>query len=523
MKKILALVLALAMVALCAVALAAPTTNNKLTISDSRTGRSYAAYQILTGDISGSEGAVGAAGYTLANIAWGSGVSKVGENEVTTGTLLTADELAALPGAAASRDTIEAYVESLTLKGTGTASSAVSGGYEITGLTSGWYLIKETTAADGTDSYVSAFLTEVIGDATAAPKGSTTTVEKKVEDKNDTTNTTEANRDSADYDIGDTITFTLTATLGNNLTDYDTYELIFTDNLSAGLTYGEVTSVKVGATAKQISDVTVADGTWNGSTAAFTGGTVKTFTISDVLALGATGGSVVEIKYTATLNENAVKGTDGNTNKVYLEYSNNPDSNTHGKTGEDKNVVFTYKVDVNKVTGSPATALTGADFTLYKQVPSGTTGAQTGATIKGAYTNASIKADALADANYYVTVGRKTGSAVGSTFDFDGVDDGVYVLVETTIPTGYNAWDAQEFTISATHTDGENPTLTELTGGDLFTANLGEGSLTANVVNNQGTTLPSTGGIGTTIFYIVGGLLVIGAAVILVARRKSHE
>lgn len=162
------------MVLMISAAFAAPTTNNTLTINDSRTGKTYVAYQILVGDISGSEGEVGAAGYTLSNIAWGNGVSAVGGTAVTAGTLLTAAEIAALPSATSTHAQIETYIESLTkVTANGITSSAKDGGgYQITGLTSGWYVVYETTQlADGSNDYVSAFLTEVVGNASANPIG----------------------------------------------------------------------------------------------------------------------------------------------------------------------------------------------------------------------------------------------------------------------------------------------------------------------------------------------------------------
>ena len=233
---------------------------------------------------------------------------------------------------------------------------------------------------------------------------------------------------------------------------------------------------------------------------------------------------------TIVLNANAVIGAAGNPNKVFLKYSNNPnsaDDNEEGETPEDKVIVFTYKFITNKVdqNGDP---LSGADFTLYKEVPAGTEGAQTGAAIKTALAaqNASIKAAALADAKSYIVVGNKTGDASGFTFEFKGIDDGNYVLVETTIPDGYNAWDAAAFKVSAAHDNpSDDPKLTELVGGDLFTGNAGtvnlqEGALNTNIVNKSGNTLPSTGGVGTTIFYVLGGILVIAAAVMLSTKKR---
>ena len=109
------------------------------------------------------------------------------------------------------------------------------------------------------------------------------------------------------------------------------------------------------------------------------------------------------------------------------------------------------------------------------------------------------------------------------TFVWEGLDDGDYKLVETTTPAGYNSISDILFTISAEHEkSSDNPQLTSLTGGDLFTGVVRTGQLTADIVNQAGNTLPSTGGMGTTIFYVVGSILVIGAVVLLVSKKRMN-
>ncbi len=490
----------------------AAATNYTLTVKDARTDRSFRAYQIIAGDLS-----TNAAGKkVLSNVKWGTGVTKSG-TELTKAEL---DEIEALSG----DEAVRAYASGLSLSETFATSTGSAGAYTFS-VPAGWYLIKETTVTDDKDDFTSAFMMEVVGDAEANVKGSKTTVEKKVQDINDSTSSSYDTdlKDSADYDIGDEIPYTLTATLGNNLTDYDTYKLIFTDEMSAGLTYVRVDSLTIDGETKDITNVHVGNGTAN-----HTGYTAKTFTIDDVLALGGTENSEVVIKYTCQLNENAVVGSAGNPNYVSLQFSNNPDVDTeYGHTPEDVNIVFTYKLVVNKV-NEKKEALAGAGFTLYKKVTSDVTGAKTGADIKATYTNPSVKAGNLKNDSYYVVAGVATTNANGDTFDFKGIDDGTYVLVETTIPTGYNAWDATEFIVSATHTDGDAPALTELSGGnELFSGNAGsvsltDGTLTTMIINATGIILPSTGGIGTTIFYILGGILIVAGVAYFIVRRKAN-
>ena len=205
-----------------------------------------------------------------------------------------------------------------------------------------------------------------------------------------------------------------------------------------------------------------------------------------------------------------------------MTFSNNPNAtgdgdNTTTETPEDTNIVFTYQVDVNKF-DEKNEPLAGATFALYKEVSdASTTGAKTGADIK-AELGDDVKAAALGDAKSYVVVGTieatKASGATNYTASFQRVDDGNYVLVETVVPSGYNAWDAKAFTINATHTqDPAELKLSDLTAtgtGIALTGNTTKGSLSTDVVNNSGAVLPSTG----------GAILVVGAGILLVTRRR---
>ena len=478
---------------------AAKIITGDLTITDSRADRTYVAYQIIKGEVVGEEGNAENP-LKLSNMKWGNG-----QKTKTANNALTEDEIAALPASNATRAVIDAYLSGIALSDSPSyTATKVEGGYKFDDIAAGWYVVKETTDTNGKDDFTSAFIVEVVGDATAQPKGSKTTVEKKVDDKNDSDSADGLNwleKDSADYDIGDEITYTLKATIGNDLTDYTKYKLVFTDNLSEGLTYDSLVSVTIDGTQKSTSIVKVADGTYSGATGAYEEGTVKTFTIDDVLKEGAKAGSIIVIKYKAVLNANAVVGSAGNPNKVYLEYSNNPDVDTEfGKTPEDKVIVFTYKLIVNK-TDANNNALKGAGFTLYKY--------------------------SLTDKDY-VAVGSELKGTDMTTFTWSGVDDGKYKLVETTTPDGYNTIDPIEFIVSAGHSEeADDPVLTNLTGNKedgtvVFNKTAGS-DLETNVVNNAGSVLPSTGGIGTTIFYAIGSVLVVGAGVLLISKKRMFN
>lgn len=481
LKRMASLILALALALVLAVpAMAAETYS--ITINNSAEGHTYEAYQIFTGDLSGT---------TLSNIVWGSGISEAGQT--------------ALGDAAAKAETLKTEADAKAFAkevapylttAAGSANTVTDGKYVISGLAAGYYLVKDQDGSltGDADSYTE-YIVKVVSDTTANPKSSVPTVEKKVKDINDSTDDAMTGwQDSADHDIGDSVPFQLKATLADNVSAYTTYKVVFHDTLSKGLTYNN--DAKVYIDGKETSGFTVT------ATVNADGTTTLTVSCDDVKALGAGNSSVITVEYTATLDDDAVLGSAGNPNEVYLEYSNNPNkseagNNETGNTPKDVVIVFTYKVIINKVDGE-GNPLTGAEFTLEK------------------YNEETDKWEAI-------TVVK---NEAGTTFTFSGLDDGNYRLKETTTPNGYNTIDDIYFTITATHDiEADNPALTGLsgdvtTGKITFTASLPAGSLTTNVVNQSGATLPETGGIGTTIFYVLGAVLVVGAGVVLVTKKR---
>ncbi|MGE9942085.1 isopeptide-forming domain-containing fimbrial protein [Bariatricus sp. SGI.161] len=490
MKKIASLVLALIMAfAMTATAFAAETYS--ITINNSAEGHIYEAYQIFTGDLSTNE----AGNKVLSNIVWGSGVSEAGKT--------------ALGDAAAKAETLKTEADAkafakevapyLTTPAA-SASTVSEGKYVISGLAAGYYLVKDQNdSLTGDNDAYTEYIVQVVGNVEADPKSDVPQVEKKVKDINDSTDDAMTGwQDSADYDIGDSVPFQLKATLADNVSSYTTYKVVFHDTLSKGLTYDDK-SAKVYIGGKETNGFTVT------STVNADGTTTLTVSCDDVKALGAGNSSVITVEYTATLNGNAVLGSTGNPNEVYLEYSNNPNKseegdNETGNTPKDVVIVFTYKTIINKVDGE-GNPLTGAEFTLEK------------------YNKETGKWEAI-------TVVKNDE---GTTFTFSGLDDGNYRLTETTTPAGYNTIEPIEFTITAEHDVlSDNPALTSLSGnattGEItFTSNTTEGSLSTDVVNKAGSTLPETGGMGTTIFYILGGLLVLFAVVFLVAKKRMSN
>lgn len=383
----------------------------------------------------------------------------------------------------------------------------------------GYYLIAETAVGSTEDTYSLVMLnTAGSTECNIATKEDKPTLEKKIQEKNDSVVTTSGNnptgwQDGADYDIGDDVPFQLTGTVSAKYDSYSDYEYKFHDKMSSGLTFNEnsvVVKVINGSNeytcAKNI-DYTIERNVSHGEndTCTFE---IKFDDLKKISAVNSTSKIVVE--YTATLNSGAVIGQPGNPNEARLEYDNNPYGDGTGKTPWYKVIAFTYKLVANKVDGS-GNALAGAGFTLYKYI-----------------------ADDITTNDHYLPVGSEIKGK--TTFTFTGLDAGKYKLVESTVPKGYNKAEDLIFEVKATYdTSSTDPALTGLEIKDakgqsisegesaVFTTNLASGSFMTNVVNHSGSELPSTGGIGTTIFYVVGVILMLGAGVLLVTKKRMSS
>lgn len=450
-----------------------------ITINGDTTGHTYEAYQIFKGDLSGD---------TLSNIQWGNGVTPFNYNSKS-----TASDIAATLKT-------DADAKSFAAEAGKHLSTTTSGNYangKITGLEAGYYLVKDKDNTVPKDGAYTSFIMEVVKNVSVNTKSSVPKVEKKVKDINDSTDSEMSDwQDSADHDINDKVPFKLTATLPSNFDSYKEYYLEFKDTLSAGLTYNKdakVYLVNNGVKTDVTSSFTIAD---NGSS----------YKINNLKSLsGVTATTKVVVEYTATLNEHAVIGSAGNPNTVHLEYSNNPnytgngENSPKGETPKDTVIVFTYKVVVNKV-DQDKKPLAGAKFKLEKKL------------VNGSYKEVAT-----------------VSTTAGSKFEFKGLDDGEYRLTETETPAGYNSIAPITFKVTASHeTESDMPKLTDLNGekvsGEIkFEKDVNAGSLTTDVVNKKGSLLPNTGGIGTTLLYLAGSILVVGAGILLVTKNVWNK
>ena len=492
-KHLMTLLLSVAMVMAMGLIVFAEGTTYKLILTGTATGHTYEAYQIFTGDLStNTEGKK-----VLSNVQWGAGVTH-------TTTESAADVAKALGDGTMTLDT---FWKQHNLKTEKKVVSSSEGSTEIDGLAAGYYLVKDQdgTQANKSDAYTK-FIVQVVGDTTAKVKSDVPTVTKKVKDTNNSDGTTSDWQDSADADINDDVQYQITGTMPENIADYTTYKYVFTDTMSKGLTYtAENTKIKIGDNDVKTSFTETVTPYDDGST-------TVTWACNDLKKISGvtlTEDTKVVVNYTAKLNDNAVLGSKGNPNEVELTYSNNPNKGGEGETGKtpkDKNIVFTYKVVVNKVDQGKK-SLAGAVFTLSK-----------------------VNADNTATVvKTYTLTGDKEKDP--TTFTASGLDDGTYVLKETKTPAGYNTISDQYFTITAEHDkDSADPKLTNLSGNKVegkaeitFTADKDAGSLTTDIVNKKGSTLPSTGGRGTTMIYIIGAALVVMAGIVLAMRKKMNS
>ena len=482
MKKILALVLALAMVLMAASAMAAA-----ITIEKTNVGQTYEIYKLFDAEVDPDrvDGGSGIS-YKLRN-----GVTdfKASVNGATVDGATSWFELDSAGNVTAKSGLDENVLKSDAFKawakayGQKLAGKTVTGDgkdQKITGLEDGYYFITTTTGTLVT-------IDSIGPDETVQDKNPPTTVDKGITGVADGDVTDD--KEKALAQVGTVVNFEATIPIANGAINYS-----FEDKMSHGLTLGDTVTVKL-----------LANGTLSDAIAASTYGTLTAANQTDDTKLDikidfdndwlkANVGKTIVVNYTGTVNNTAVIADAANPNKATIKWGNVDNPLTH----EDEVEVWSAKITVIKVDDNNQ-PLEGAGFVLknasnkyYKN----TDGVVSWVDTEAAATEIFPVQATAADSN------EKTGPATAA---FTGLANGTYTLVEKTVPAGFNKAADQTLTIK---------------DADATDLNL---AVEATVQNNKGTELPSTGGIGTTIFYILGGLLVIGAAVVLVARRKAHD
>jgi len=436
-----------------------------IVIKNDEPNHTYEAYQIFTGDLSNDEN-------TLSNIVWGSGVDYSFTN-------LSAKEYAESITTTNAREKATELGSHLTNVIAGSTSTQENGEYKITGLSRGYYLIKDkdNSLTNSYDSYTE-YIVRLVSDVEVKPKSGKPVIDKKIVEDEKVVYSTK-------YKVGDTITYELTGTLPTNYDNFTNYKYVFHDVLSSGLTLDE-NSIEV-----YVDDVKITSG-YSTLVSEENNETLLDIEFSDTkLVDNITKNSVIKVLYNALVNESAIKGLNGNINTLTLEYSNNPYTDEVGISTEVVTKVYLFDFIFNKLDSVTNDPLNGAGFKLEK----------------------------LIDGDYQeIETITHTDSNV---FEFTGLSTGEYRLTETTTPDGYNTLNPILFTITS---ELDETGLISLDGTTLsFTASLEDGTLVADILNVKGVELPLTGGSGTLIFTITGISLIALSLVGFILTKKRNN
>ena len=566
-KRVISIVLALVMVLATVMvpAVSAKADDDKtLIIKDN--SRKYDAYQIFKGTLDGD---------ILSNIAWGNGVDSdalltdlksatfslgkifsscttaegvakvLGDNRVS----LTEDDMALFAKLVAANRTDKK-----------SGSGAVDGdNYKISGLADGYYLVVDVSTLEKDDDALSRYLVDIPQTTVINDKREVPELDKKILEKDSSSDTVRVTANEAS--IGDRVEYELVTTVPD-MTGYTAYYYVVNDTLSTGLTYNADMNIVFDAegantTLVKDTDYTV---TPSGDT------NIKIVFIDFLDNYKDAKGKKFTITYSATVDEDAVIGTtDGNTNVASLTFTNDPSYDYDGekdepgddpevpvgKTPDKETVTYVYGIKLLKVDGKNDSPLTGAKFGLAGSADFITKinskiyerDDENGAFYKlkdGTYTaDATDLTDDDCDggltAKYKeVTVVTKdtvkTKISKESYVDdegiilFEGLGAGTYSLTELVAPEGYNSLTTPiSIVIKANYNDPDNPTFTFVDQEGTETDVPDTGIIEWKVENHQGIVLPSTGGMGTTLFYVVGGVLVAFAGVLLITKKRMEK
>lgn len=386
--------------------------------------------------------------------------------------------------------------------------------------------------------------------------------------------------DIADYNIGDDVPFKLYGTLPSTYADYEHYYYKFTDNLGSEFTLADNASFKISVNGNEVVTLQL-----NGKKAYDYSKDTDIFidasdnsnisiTIEDIKQIAPNASDVITVEYVAKLNNTATIGLDGQVNGVKLDYSNNPNIEYNPKTGDEEEndktkpeypkdtkddketeetgstpwdgvIVFTYGIDIDKVKEDTTTKLAGAKFAIYKEKQI------TDTTTAKVYLAVDEKTGAIKELAVIPSkdiIGAEHGvwvSDADNNIEIRGLDAGTYYIEELDAPSGYNALKEDiKFNISPTimserqnwiYSSDKSTAKDALTNLSIGYASVSDtefvdagataetGYGTVKIVNKKGSELPSTGGIGTKIFYLGGGCMVAVAGIFLITKKRMGK
>lgn len=532
MKKLVTLLLSLVM--LCALAMPAMAEgdgNRSITINGAVAGHTYTAYQVFSGVYYKGDRQTDTSKDKeyLSDVQWGKDVDgnkileELHENALLKASFegkTSAEDVAyVLQGFNDKSQQMDEFARVVshhlsTTENSGKVTIQQDGtNNKITPLAAGYYFVKDTGKI-GDNEIATKFLVEVVGEAKVTVKAQVPEFEKEIVKDNATDN-----NKGTSVNVGDTVTFRLTAKVPD-MASFDNYTFTIHDTLSDGLTFDR-TSVKVTAnnntpvaTDKYTLNYTAGDQDF---TIAFTKDQLNglvSHTDDD-----ATFGATIVVEYNATLNEKALT-TDKENNTAYLEYTNDPSNTGAGnikKTPDAPVYVYDFDLEIAKYDGTDgnketdkAKKLSGATFVLYRVKGEGND-AEKLYYVQNTKTKAVTWSKDETAATKWITDNQ-------GKVTFQGIAAGTYYLHETQAPAGYNSLEGDvKVEITANYKDNG-----ELDGSSATSTDNGQYIQVQAIPNKAGAVLPSTGGIGTTIFYVLGSILALGAAVLLIAKKRMN-
>ena len=578
-KKALAILTAglLAVTPMAATGLTAFAADYDITVNNETDGYTYNAYKIFAGTLSGS---------VLSNVTWATGFNGTQmlanlKSDSLLGTDFAsatdaASVAAKLPDLSGNSEKLAQFAK-LAYANKGTTASVASGAlsegkYTIPATEAGYYLIEEASVPAG--AITSRYLLKVAGPTDVTPKRPSPSLTKVISSPNP--------KDSGkanDVCIGDSVSYTLTSAVPD-MTGYSKYFFVINDDFDAGLTFNNDVAVTIGETTLTAGTHYVVQ-----TDAADTDGHSFQIVFKDFYDNWKThSGDTITVTYSATLNENANRGTTGNINTANLTYSNNPNVTSEGEspsnpdepkpptpdnpdtpedeskpgdsvgtTPDQQTKTYTANIKLTKIDGAststPKAALTGAKFQIsgvtnkvvlingeafeeaasgaYYRLKNGTFALVSSSPDAADIDDSSKKYDKVTNVTSTTTktnICKEAYVKADGTLEFGGLGAGTYTITEIVTPDGYNTIEPITIVINGDGATFAAPNWSATKDGAAIalTSSGTTASVDFEVVNNVGTTLPSTGGIGTKLFYIIGGMLVAGSVILLVTKKRMN-